>query len=89
MGFGLLSADIIIYLLAPVADENNPLDSVKIQSFRRQAVVVLLITNFVLLGMIWINTAISRYMFYGIVMAAALLLLGKVKGWMKFTDYFR
>ena len=83
--FGLLSADIIIYLLAPAADENHPLDSVEVQSFRRQAVVVLLITNFILLAMMWLNAAISRYMFYGIVMAAVLLLLGKMKEWMKST----
>ncbi len=81
--FGLLSADIVIYLLAPAADENNPLDSAEVQNFRWQAVIVLLAANFVLLGMIWINVAISRCMFYGIVMAAVLLLLGKVKEWMK------
>lgn len=76
---GLLSADMIIYLLAPAADENNPLDSSEAQRLRRQAVVVLLVANVVLLVMLQIDTAVSRYMFNGIVMAAALLLFGKMK----------
>lgn len=84
--FGLLFADIVIYLLAPVTNESNPLELEEEKQFHKQAVGILLVANFFILGMMWKKIIISRYMFHGIIMAAVLLLLGKTKEWMKAED---
>lgn len=81
--FGLWSADVIIYLLAPVKTESNPLDLDEEKRFHKQAIGILIVANFFILWMLWEDIVICNYLFNGIVMTVILLLFGKVMEWLE------
>lgn len=84
---GLFFADIIIYFLVPVENENNPLDLVEKQIFHKQAMFLLCIVNIFVLAMLWQNLKVGSYLLNGIIMETVLLLLGKFKAWVTGLRY--
>lgn len=79
--FCLFVADFVILLWAPVENENRILEQEEIVQFRRQVIVLLMLSNAIFCVLMWNEIEIYKYLASGIAMAAMLLLLGKGKEW--------
>lgn len=78
----LFVAGFVILLWAPVENENRTLEQEEIVQFRRQAIVLLMLSNAIFCVLMWNGIEIYKYLATGIAMAAILLLLGKGKEWL-------
>ena len=54
VGALILISGILLFVFAPIGDENKPLDEVEIKVFKRRARLVLII-QFILIGVIWVS----------------------------------
>jgi len=78
----LFVADIVILLWAPGENENRILEQEEIVQFRRQAIILLILSNVIFCVLIWNEIEIYKYLANGVAIAAMLLLLGKIKEWL-------
>lgn len=74
---GVVVSDIVICLWAPVDNENRSLYSEEAKKFRKQAIIILLFSNIFLFCVFIQNAIISKYLSNGIILAAALVFLGR------------
>ncbi|MBQ3512457.1 MAG: accessory gene regulator B family protein [Lachnospiraceae bacterium] len=75
----LIVADIIIFILAPIDNENRRLDSLETRDFRRQSIIMLFIINMIIiLILITSFSQIGGFLISSVAMEALLMILGKV-----------
>ena len=75
----LLIADMIIFALAPVENENRPIDVDEKKIFVYKTRLILLIGNIAAIIFILLGLGIHKYIINGILVVALMLLLGKMK----------
>lgn len=81
---GMIVADFVIYIMAPIENENRALSELEKNLFRKQSLLLLLITNICyIILMFFISKEIARYLRNGVVLASLLCLMGKFDNWLK------
>lgn len=75
----LMISNVIIWLFVPVENSNRLLDEYEKRVFRRQSLIILLLSDLVIVFMLFVYRDVSDSLSLGIVVVAFLVMIGKIK----------